>query len=274
MVNAQMARGLSVSVHAGTLFADNYQSDFYSGIPSNANTIERILHSQAYGYNMWLDLMDQGLITSNIGNYRQLQVEEYGRMSYRMAVQLGMGFRYDFGRNWAWLARFDYAKLTAVGQFLLASGRNNAVSLTNQDAYVACPIMGQEKRIMIDLGISHRFDINDDYYLAADLGASLNNTKVLASRIQVAGQPYSILDVWGGQYPDAGMMGYEYYNQGGIGYGGFFTLALGMNLGNGNSARLHYTLYYTRTTLEGYTAFNPQNLIGISFELGNFSFLG
>ena len=270
---AQTARGLSLSINAGTLFADDYHAAFYSGIPTNANTVERLLHSQQYGEQMWTDLASQGLISSSIGNYRQLTVAEYGQMHYRLSMQLGVGFRYDFGRNWAWLVRFDYAKLNAVGQFLLNSGRNNSTTLTNQDAYVACPVVGSEKRIVIDLALSHRFPLNDRAFLQADLGASLNNTKVLANDIQVAGRAYSILDVWRGQSPDYGMQGYDYINQGGMGDGGFFTIGYGLDLGHGNSALLHYTLYYTQTNLQHYALFTPQNLIGLRFELGNFSFL-
>ena len=236
---AQEARGLSLSIDASGLFADNYQANFYRGIPSNLNNIERVMHSEQFGYYMWIDLTDQGLITSNIGNYRQLSIEEYGQMHYQIAMQLGMGLRYDFGRNWAWLLRFDYARLTAIGQFLINSGRNNSVSLTNQEAYVACPIQGKEKRILIDLGLSKRFPISNGHFIQADLGASLNNTKVEANDILVAGRQYSILDVWGGQSPSMGTPAYEYLNQGGIGYGGFFTLAYGLSFADGNSVLLH-----------------------------------
>ena len=272
-LRAQTARGLSITIDAGTLFADNYQAGFYSGIPSNLNSVERIMHSQQFGSQMWSDLASQGLINMDVvGNYSQLTVAEYGQMHYRLAMQIGVALHYDFGHNWAWLLRFDYAKLTAVGQFLLNSGFSNSVIVTNQDAYVACPIMGTEKRINIDLGISRRFDINERLYLSADLGGSLINTKVLSNSIQVAGNAYSILDVWGGQSPDAGMQPYEYLNQGGIGYGGFFTIALGFALGGGNNALLHYTIYYTQTHLPDYTTFNPHNLNGLKFQLGNFSF--
>lgn len=269
-MQAQEARGLSLSIDAGCLFADNYQANFYQGIPSNLNTIERILHSEQFGYYMWQDLTNQGLISSNIGNYRQLSIEEYGQMRYRLAIQLGMGMRYDFGRDWAWLLRFNYARLTAEGQFLLNSGRNNSVTLTNQDAYVVCPIMGKEKRILIDFGFSKRFALHDGQFLQADLGVSLNNTHVEANDILVAGRQYSILDVWGGQSPDAYTPAYDYLNQGGIGYGGFFTLAYGLRFPDGNSVLLHYTLYYSRTNLPGYTVFNPQNLFGLRFELAKF----
>lgn len=272
-LSAQDERGLSVSIDAGGLFADHYHADFYSGAPGNANTLLRVLHSQQYGPGIWEDLFSQGLITSAIGTYNQLQVAEYGSMRYRIAMQLGIGLRYDFGSHLAATLRFDYASLSATGQILLHSGRNNSTTLTNQQAYVTCPVMGQEKRILIDLGLSTRFPLREGFHLQADLGATAVNTKVEANQVLIAGSPYSILDIWEGQSPDAGQPGYDYQNQGGIGLGGYFTLGLTYQLPHGNSATLHYTLHYYRVNLPLYDLYRPQNLIGLRFELANFSFI-
>lgn len=269
---AQTGQGLSVSFNAGVLRPDNFHSDFYRGIPSNANTVMRILGSEAYGHQIWTDLTNGDLITSNIDDYRQLSVAEYGEMSYRIAVQLGVGFRYEYGRGWGWMASFDYARLHAVGQFLLNSGRVNSFTLTNKDAYVACPIAGLEERVCIDLGLFKKIYFDDGRFISLGLGVSLNNTKVEASDIEVAGRPYSILDIWNGRTPDVGVVGYEYVNQGGLGYGGFGTLGLGLMMPDLNSIVIYYTFYYTKINLEGYESFAPQHLFGLRFELGNFSF--
>lgn len=271
---AQEGKGLSVTFDAGVLRPSNDQANFYRGIPTNLNTVERVLHSEAYGYPMWVELTDMDLITSAISNYNQLQVEEYGNMTYRIAVQLGLGFRYGLSHNWAWHLRFDYAQLEAVGQFLLASGRNNAGMLTNQDAYVACPISGAEKRINIDFSISKSFPLVGYYNLELALGASLNNAKVVANDIMVGNSVYNILDVWNGQSPSAYVQQYDYINQGGIGYGGFGTIGVNLELPSANAVSIYYSLYYTRIALPDYNAFAPQHLFGLRFELGNFSFIG
>lgn len=270
--NAQPGRGLSVTIEANSFFSNNAQANFYQGIPQNSNTILRVLHSQQYGYPIWIDLTEQDLITSSISSYRQLQIEEYGDMSYRLAIHLGFGFRYDLGGGWGWLARFNYAKLNAFGQFLIQSGRNSPGLLTNQDAYVACPIVGEEKRIFLDFGVSRRVMLNTQWFMNMDLGVSVNNTKVVSNDIQVAGVTYNILDIWEGRYPDMGTVAYDYINQGGLGFGTFASLGFGILLPGYNTITFDYTLQYAQTNLENYTSYNFQHLLGVRFELGDFSF--
>lgn len=270
-VTYPLQEGLSMSLHAGLLLPNHHHANFYRGIETNANTIDRVMHSELYGTQIWTDLTEQNLISSAVANYQQLTVAEYGDMRYRMAIQVGMGFRYDYGNGWGWLLRFDYAKLNAYGAFLI-SARNNTGVLTNQGQYVQCAVSGQEKRINIDCGISRKFRLNNGFDIGLEVGAQLNNTKVVANDIQIAGRTYSILDVWGGEYPGVNSYSYEYINQGGVGYGGFVTLNFGLTLPSYSALTLAYTCYYNQITLEGYTAFAPQHLITLRFDLSGYHF--
>lgn len=268
-----LLRGLSLTVDAGVLFVGNGQANFYNGAPGNANTLERILHSETFGRQIWEDLTEQDLITSNIANYTQLQVAEYGDMYYKTAFQLGFGLRYDFEKSdWAWLARFNYVKLNAVGMMLLESGRNNASSLTNQNAYVNCPMAGVEKRIFFDLGLVHKFQLDNGLDLEVSAGANANNTQVVSSEVLIAGTSYSILDLWNGQYPSPYTQPYEYVNQGGLGYGGFAGVSLGLTLPSYTAVSVGYTFHYTRVNLQGYEDFAPHHVVAINVALNNFSF--
>lgn len=263
--------GLSLIVNAGVLRADNSHANFYNGQEGNVNTIYRVMHSEGFGRQMWNDLTSQDLITSAISDYKQLTIAEYGNMFYKLAIQLGFGFKYEYAHGWAWLLRFDYADLNAVGSFLLNSGRQTGV-LTNQEAYVACSIMGQERRVNIDLALSKKFPLRNGLDLTIDLGANVNNTKVEANDILVAGRTYNILDIWGGESPNGVHPGYEYINQGGLGYGAFLSLALGYTLPSLNSIAVFYTGSYNKINLQGYEAMGFQHLFGLRFGLANFSF--
>ncbi len=265
-------RGLSLTVDAGILKASNQQANFYNGNPNNANTLERILYSESYGHRIFNDLTEQDLIGSAIGTYEQINVAEYGDMYYKIAFKLGMGFRYDFVlSNWGWMARFDYAKLNAQGMVLLNSGKNLSY-LTNQNAYVNCPVRGVEERIYIDLGILRKFKLSNGLDMELSLGGNFNNTKVEKSEIKIAGATYSILDVWQGQSPSSYIGTYEYVNQGGIGFGGYASLAIGFTLPNLTAMTLGYTFYYNKVNLEGYTAYAPHHAISLNVALNNFSF--
>ena len=267
---AATLRGFSLTVDIGAFHASNRQANFYNGAPENANTLLRILHSESFGNGIWNNLTEQDLIGSSVQNYNQITVAEYGDMYYRLAIQLGLGFRYDFYRSYfGWLVRFDYARLSAVGEVLLNSGKETYL-LTNQNRFVVCPISGQEERIFIDLGLLRKFHTRGlfDYEIAA--GINLNNTKVEASDIRIADVTYSILDIWNGHSPSSYIAAYDYVNQGGLGYGAFASLSMMLTLPTGTALMLSYRFHYTRTKLQGYTAFAPHHNLGLTVAINNF----
>ncbi len=120
VVKPASLRGLSLTVDFGVMRPGNFHANFYNGNPRNVNTLQRILYSETYGNSIWNNLTTQNLIGSSVANYNQITVAEYGDMYYRMAFQLGMGFRYDYeNTGWGWQVKFDYAKLHAQGLVLL-----------------------------------------------------------------------------------------------------------------------------------------------------------
>ena len=67
--------GLSVFANAGAVWADGVNANFYSGRPENANTINRVLYSESYGYNIWYQLKEDGLISSAVGSKDEILPE-------------------------------------------------------------------------------------------------------------------------------------------------------------------------------------------------------
>ncbi len=262
---AQQGSGLSLAIDAGMLRASDVHANFYNGSEGNANTINRVLHSQAYGEEIWRNLKNAGQITDAIGDYRALTVVEYGDMHYKLAFNLDIGVRYEYNGGWAWLLRVDYARLNAVGGFNIS--RDNSTGIVSGTRYVTCDIAGQESRIAFDLGLSKRFYLRNGSYLGMDCGGRFNNTKVLGNDIRIAGATYSILDVWGGESPSAYSVPYEYMNQGGLGYGAFATLAYGFAIPGTASAAICYTLACEKINLQGYASFAIQHFFGLRFDL-------
>ncbi len=262
-------RGFSVTIDAGGTYAGKFHSNFYNGIPENTNTIERILHSEAYGNSIWNNLADQGLINpSAIGTYNQLKVAEYADMHYAITYQIGIGFRYDFeGRNTAVFARFNYSKLTAKGAFNLYSGASTS-TLSNMNQYIPCDIWGTESRTYIDLGLSKSIPMNPMLHFVADIGLNINHIRVLSNDVEIGGSTYSILDVWGGHYPMMNSQTYEYY-QTGIGYGVFVAPCLRLMLPHSMAADLGVNCYYNKINLPNYDKFAPQFTLFLRFILNN-----
>lgn len=267
--------GLSASINVGMLIANKKQAEFYSGRPENANTVDRILHSESYGNQIWNDLVNGGYISpSAIQNYGQLKVVEYGAMHYKLSYQIGLGLRYDWESTWGVLVRFDWSRLNAVGAFNISSTNGTGI-LQNNNQYIQCSVGGQEDRINIDFGVAKRIYLSESFALEVDLGFNLNNLKVKKNAMEIAGKPYDILDIWGGNSPSSYTASYEYINQGGVGFGGFATFAVCYVVPGETSVGtidLGYNFYYEKLKLEGYSGFAPQHSIFLRFNLNTFSF--
>lgn len=272
-IEVQRMSGLYVFVDAGLLIPNNKQANFYSGRPENSNTINRVLNSETYGTQIWSSLVDGGYISpSSIGDYSQLQVVEYPNMYYRLTYQLGLGFRYVYESGWGWLLRFDYSQLTAAGQFNLSS--NNGTGILGHDQYVTCDIFGVERRTLIDFGITKRIPLTQLMDLEVDFGFDLNSTHVNQNGIRVAGNTYSILDIWGGYPPSSYTGTYEYFNEGRIGIGGFGALAVSY-LSKVGSIDLGYSCYYMQTKFSNYNendCYALQHTVFLRFNVNNFKF--
>ena len=274
--------GLSFFANAGAFWADNNTANFYNGHPNNVNTIDRVLKSSFYGREIWDHLVNVDAISpSSIGSYSNLQVVEYGDMYYRLSYQIGLGMRYDYASGFGWLLRFDLARLSAIGAFNLSS--DNGTGILGSDRYIRCGILGKEERINIDFAIAKSVPLSESLDLEINLGASLINTKVKDNIIEVKGATWSILDVWNGQTPDYGVGSYEYINQGGIGYGVFMSVLVGYSVPDVGAIKAGYTCYQSKTVLKGgigadgtadpYTAWGWQHMLGVRFEINNFSFI-
>lgn len=269
--SSRYTTGLSVFANAGGYWADNSSASFYDGRTNRVNTIDRVLHSNSYGTEIWNNLVSKSLISPTaIGGYSQLQVSDYPTtMYYKTTYQIGAGIRYDYASGFGWLLRFDLAQLQAAGVFNLSAA--NGAGILGSKQYIPCGIMGKEKRINIDIALTRTVMLSNTTELELDLGASLTNTQVQDNLIEIAGTTYSILDRWGGQTPDAGVVAYDNNpNQGGIGYGFFMSLLIGYRANGLGAIKAGYTCYQSKTVLLDHTDWGWHHMLGIRIEMNNF----
>lgn len=276
-VQSEVSRmsGLYLSVDAGLLVANPKQASFYSGNPEYCtNTIDRVLHSDLYGREIWSNLVDGGLISPTaVPSYRELTVAEYAsNMYYKLTYQLGVGFRYVYDNQWGWLLRFDYSQLTAAGRFNIDA--SNSTSLLGHKQYVTCDVFGVEKRTLIDLGIFKRIPLSRVLDLEVCGGFDVNSTSVQQNGMRINGRTYSILDVWGGMSPYTGIAPYPYANEGRVGIGYFGSVAFSY-LSKAGAIDVGYQCYWMQTKFVGFNeedAYAHQHNIFFRFSINNFKF--
>lgn len=272
-VPRRRSSGLSVFAGAGVVWADDVNANFYSGRPGNKNRIEPVLNSNSYGRQIWDNLVRNGDISpSAILDETYLKVAEYPNMYYRTSIQLGLGIRYDYPSGFGWLLRFDIWRLNTLGAFNISSTNGTGI-LSGDHQYIRCGMAGKEDRISIDFAITRTVDLGDNLCLEVDLGASVNNTKVRENMMEVRGNTYSILNVWGNRAPGVDVGSYEYQNQGGLGWGVFISGLVGYSIDGVGAIKAGYTCYHSKTNLEGYNLMGWHHSIILRFEINNFSFL-
>lgn len=252
--------GLSYGLNAGIYLPDYHPANFYNGNPENENSIDMVFNNYYYIQEIQNRL---GYLIDTVTPYTLP-----GKVKYNPAMSVGFHFRYELAKNLAFFAQFTYVKLTASDAFLLHLRLPQNYSL--DPTYESCAIWGTEKRSMIDIGINRIFPLKDVMNLFVESGLHLNNTRVVENKIKIAGQDYSIVNIYGSQgyIPNAQQQTYEVY-QGGIGFGVFFTGGLKFVFNENLSVDPGVTFYWKEINLGNNDGFHPNFNPFIRFSFKN-----
>lgn len=260
-------KGFTLFLQGGMAKANNYSADFYNGQPDHDNNIYRIIHSQTYGQYVWDYLVEQNVIHANTSP-ANIEISEYGKMKYDMAVSVGFGFQYNFSHKTGFFMQFSHERYDVRGSFLI----KRTSPIASFDNYYRCGIFGEEKRNGIDLGYIYRFPMSERTKLTLEGGVNLTDIKVVENQIKIGDmEPISILNRWGSGMPSYGSDPYDYYNNG-ISFGFFLTPVCSFNIWKDYAVDVGCSFRFLKTNLEGYEKFSMQNVFFIRFLINQFPF--
>lgn len=229
----------------GFYIANAGTANYYNG--TGENSVESIINMD-YNYNR---------IRADIGYDFQLHGLPM-QMSYKPAVMLGFFGSLGFSPRAALMAEFNYAKLKAQDKFTLEIERVVFIEGDNIELY---DIWGTEERLDLRFSFQYTF-LSERSYLHPFLetGVSITDTKMKENRIRILSQTISIRNPSNTYYQIR-----DY----GIGFGGFATLGLKMEVNDQFALWAGYSANYSRINLGGNDRFLLQHTAFLRFSLAS-----
>lgn len=252
--------GWKIGINAGVYVSSNYHAGFYSGHDNNKNSINFILGNR-YHFQEIMHLLNA------TDSFRLHGLPE--QMKYSPAVMVGFSFRNNFKEDMAWFIQFNQVRLRSVGLFTLeVDPKDNILTFPDLRTY---NIYGEEQRFTFELGISREFEIRSPMFRPfIDAGITFTNTKVRANKINIEEREFSLINVYGNQtyVPNSNMQTFL-VEQGGLGYGGFFSFGTKFYVNNFFSLDPSLTLFFNTTNLEPYNLARPNFFFNIRMSVNN-----
>ncbi|MEE4177702.1 MAG: hypothetical protein V2I46_09350 [Bacteroides sp.] len=227
----------------GFYIANAGTANYYNG--TGENSVESIIN-MTYNYNR---------IRQDIGYDFQLHGLPM-EMSYKPAVMLGFFGSIGFSPKASLMAEFNYAKLKAQDKFTLEIARVVFIEGDNIELY---DIWGTEERLDLRFSFQYTFLSRSSYlHPFLETGVSITDTKMKENRIRVHSQTLSIRNPSNTYYQIR-----DY----GIGFGGFATLGLKMDVNESFALWAGYSANYSRINLGENDKFLLQHTIFLRFSL-------
>jgi hypothetical protein len=266
--------GWRFGINMGMYFANKETAGFYSGIPTNENSIAYVLNNKYWGEEIKQQLNSHQIL-KNVAQYPEWQgsysewQRQYGisgsdtsqwwiyypeGLKYDAAISPGFYAKYNFNNSTGVFLQSNYVKLKTSGIFQMAI---DSINYLSEPALRAGYLRGIEERVNIDLGISKFYQVSEITHVFVEMGMHINSTRVLENRIRIGNKEYTIVDRYlGGNYvPNGNTQEYQIY-QGGIGFGIFLAGGLKFIVTEDISIDPGVQFYWKKLNLNGYNDFS------------------
>lgn len=182
------------------------------------------------------------------------------KMSYKPAVMLGFFGSLNFNPRAGIMAEFNYARLKAEDRFSLEIERVVFIEGDNIELY---PIYGTEERLDLRFSFQYTFLSKKSYlHPFFEAGVSITDTKVKENRVRIHSQSFSL------HIPQTGLI---YERDYGIGFGGFITAGLKLDVNEQFALWLGYSANYSRINLGVNEKFLLQHALFLRLSLASLS---
>jgi hypothetical protein len=240
-------RRFEYGLNFGAYFANKYSANYYSGIPTNVNTVNYVMSNPTWNREIKQLL---GVSETDI-----VLVDGYPlNMHYNVAFSGGLFMRLNFDRKNGIFLQANYAMLRA----------GDVVTLKVPNAYLSFPdlrfeqVIGREGRVLIDLGYQRSFPLKSRINLFLQASATMCYTQMLENVFVVEGRKYNMVNIYGDQpYVPNTNQQTLYINQNAFGFGGSLGVGAGIPLTDMFGIEPGFTMQYYPANLERYPDFKP-----------------
>jgi hypothetical protein len=240
-------RRFEYGLNFGAYFANKYSANYYSGIPTNLNTVKYVMDNPTWNREIKQLL---GVSETDI-----VLIDGYPlNMHYNVAFSGGLFMRVNFDRKNGIFLQANYAMLRA----------GDVVTLEVPNTYLSFPdlrfeqVIGREGRVLIDLGYQRSFPLKSRINLFIQAAATMCYTQMLENVFVVEGRKYNMVNIYGDQvYVPNTNQQTLYINQNAFGFGGFLGVGAGIPLTDMFGIEPGFYMHYYPANLERYPDFKP-----------------
>lgn len=270
---AEEESNITFGLHIGSLLANQHTASLYDGygydIDGNKNNFfDSWLYQKVweqYGGNLYGGQQDQIALALNVdpGTWSFNETFMPGNMRYSPAICVGITSKYSVDRDNAILLNVNAAKLTATGNFKIKTTPSNTGSSTNitDDSNKLFPIIGEEQRLQLQIGLQHIFGEDKKYSALIEGGLHATLAKFSKNYVQINNLTIDLMEYYNNVFNTANPIRMPI----GIGFGAFGSVGLNANLNPKTIVQLIYSPILVRINMGDNKQFKLQNAIAIRF---------
>lgn len=269
--NLSGVKGFHIGFYLGACFPNKNSAEIYDGNGYDVNGNKNAPY-QTYLYNKIITENNNsaGNGTDRITTALGLTSREYWKfdsvadvptnLKYNTAFLFGLAVHYGFDKKQALIANLNFAKLTAVGNFNIETHNSSLISPPYYNYNNPFAIIGNEQRMMIQLGYSRILGDNDKFNFFVEGGLCVNNAKFVKNFVQINSLELDLTTFtnYGTGIPTVYS---KYYN--GWGFGGFAGLGFNLSANSKYTIQILYTPSYEKINLGSNASATLQNAAGL-----------
>lgn len=218
-------------LNLGAYFANDGTANYYNG--SGRHSLESAINRQQ-NYNR---------IRESLGYDFELHALPQ-QMSYNPTMMVGVFGTLLVGQRTGIHGEFNYIRLQAEDYFSLELDRPSFIEGDNVYLF---PLRGSEERSEIRLGLQHTAEMaGSEVHPFFEGGMTLVNTRVRENTARIEGRSYSIRNISDTYYD---------FRDDGIGYGGYATIGVRMDIGEAYALALGANSSFVNLNLGDHDAF-------------------
>ncbi len=207
--------GFDFYVGGGFYLSDNTNANYYNGAPSNEVNLG-LLFNNTYRFNEIAIL-----VRNNYPYVDSLWLGDYPtNVKYSLGMNIGLGVKYKFRKNWGISINYSHVKLTASDQFLIKFDQ----PIGNQrNDYAIETLLAKEERSFFDISIAHLFHSSPILKPFVEFGIQFNYVKVKSFEAIIEETHFDLLSSVSTNYVPGQQTNPNYRNWAAPGYGASFT---------------------------------------------------
>jgi len=188
--NVWQQKGFEFYIGSGAYFASKQTADYYTGYPDKDININLVLNNEYYKQQIWEILKNAYPFQNNYEYYDRIMLP-----AYNIAVDIALGAKYRFHRDWYLDVSYSFRRLTADNVFCfrfpeIPEGNLDPPHLSRDQHLVA-----KEDRHYIDLSIGYILQKHPIAKPFISVGAMFTYTNIKKFQMFIEGKDFDLLAI-------------------------------------------------------------------------------